>query len=100
MLLLAFILFSFWYLVIEGMTAAAGSAGFESMLTDYASALVAVALGLAAGCAFALARSALALRRAEAELKAGDARDGAHVSLGKLPVVRHRPPTATTRGGV
>lgn len=90
MLLLAFILFSFWYLVVEGMTAAAGTAGYESMLTDYAAALVAVALGLAAGSGFALVRSALALRRAEAELKAGDARDGARVSLGKLPVVQHK----------
>lgn len=90
MLLLAFVIFTFWYLIIEGMTAAAGTAGYESMLTDYIAALVAVSLGLAVGCAFALTREALALRRAERELKAGDARDGARVSLGKLPVVQHK----------
>lgn len=94
MLLLALTIFTFWYLVIESMTAAAAAGGYEVVFASYLAALLAVALGLAVGSAFALVREALALLREEAELKAGDARDGARVSLGKLPVVQRK------KGGV
>lgn len=74
------LVFLVWYIIIYSVTS--GPAG---VLTALAGALIALAVGLVAGVLVGAAAHAIDLHLTHRGVRAGDARDGARVTLGKLP---------------
>ncbi|ODU93071.1 MAG: hypothetical protein BGP23_14090 [Lysobacterales bacterium 66-474] len=69
-----------WYIIIYSVTT--GPAG---VLTALAGALIALAIGLVAGVLVGAVAHAIELHVTHRGVLAGDARDGARITLGKLP---------------
>lgn len=84
-----FIVFAAWYVIAYAVT----SRTFVGVLTGLAFGLSAVIGGMIIGAGFGVAARAVELHSIHREVRRGDARDGARVTLGKLPkivpVVRH-----------
>lgn len=78
-----FIVFATWYLVAYGVT----SGTFAGVLTGLAFGLAVIVGGLILGAGAGVAGRAIELHSLHREIRRGDARDGARVSLGKLPEV-------------
>lgn len=74
------IVFSLWYVLIYILTAGPGAA-----LGALGGALLALAAGLIAGVIVGTAAHAVDLHLTHRGVRAGDTRDGARVTLGKLP---------------
>lgn len=74
------LVFLVWYIIIYSVTS--GPAG---VLTVLAGALIALAVGLVAGVLVGAVAHAIELHLTHRGVLAGDARDGAHITLGKLP---------------
>lgn len=78
-----FIVFSAWFVVAFVVT----SGTFVGVLTGFAFGLAAAIGGLISGAAIGVAAHAVDLNSVYRYVRAGDARDGARVSLGKLPPI-------------
>lgn len=78
-----FIVFSTWYLIVYLITSGT-SAGLP---IGFAFGLSAAAVGLIVGAGIGIAAHAIDLNSVHRGVRAGDARDGARVSLGKLPPI-------------
>ena len=76
-----FIVFSSWYILIYVLTVGSGEGVFAAL----GGALLALAAGLIAGVIVGAAAHAIDLRLTYRGVRAGDARDGARITLGKLP---------------
>jgi len=75
------IVFSLWYVLIYVLV----SGAFEGVLGALAGALLALAAGLITGVVVGAAAHAIDLHLTHRAVRAGDARDGARITLGKLP---------------
>lgn len=78
-----FIVFLTWYAIVYLVT----SGTFTGMLTGFAFGLAAAIGGLISGAAIGVSAHAIDLHSTHRDVRAGDARDGARVSLGKLPLI-------------
>lgn len=78
-----FIVFSTWYVIVYVFT----TGTFASVLTGLAFGLVAAVGGLILGAAIGIAAHAIDLSSTHRDVRAGDARNGARLSLGKLPAI-------------
>lgn len=78
-----FVVFSTWYVIAYGIT----SGTFAGVLTGFAFGLAAAIGGLIFGAVIGVAAHAIDLSSTHRDVRAGDARDGARVTLGKLPPI-------------
>lgn len=80
-----FVIYTAWYLAAYGALALLRGYPFHFITIDYAMSLIAMVLGTMAGLYATLGIKALDLHLRELEIKGGDVRRGARVSLGNLP---------------
>lgn len=80
------VVYTFWYLLSYAAIAWLRGYPFHFVMVDYAVSVIAMLLGAGAGLYLTLGLAAIDLYWREKEVKTGDARRGARVSLGKLPV--------------
>lgn len=78
-----FIVFLTWYAIVYLVT----SGTFTGMLTGFAFGLAAAIGGLILGAAIGVFAHAIDLHSTHRDVRAGDERDGARLSLGKLPLI-------------
>lgn len=78
-----FVVFSTWYVIVYSVT----SGTFTGLLTGFVFALAAAISGLIFGAVIGVSAHAIDLHSTHRDVCAGDARDGARVSLGKLPPI-------------
>jgi len=78
-----FVVFSAWYLIAYIVT----TGTFTGVVTGFAFGLSAIVGGLIFGAAIGVSAHAIDLHSVHRSVRAGDARGGARVSLGKLPSI-------------